>query len=243
MNARLDLGRPGIARYVQLATLFRRRIETGEWRVGEQIPTLEELVRALGVARATVRQALGELEADGLLERYRAKGTFVTRRPAAPHAAELATDWSSLSRAHELDTIELLASSQVARPPFPVEPPQGYAPAYQYLRRRHLRDAVPYLLGHVYLDARVYRKLSRKDVESMPMLRALKETDGIGIANAHQTLVIGTADVETATALGMAINSPLAVVHRTAFDRAGTLIYYSLGLYRGDYVRLEIALK
>ena len=52
MNARLDLGRPGIARYVQLATLFRRRIETGEWRVGEQIPTLEQLVGALGVARA-----------------------------------------------------------------------------------------------------------------------------------------------------------------------------------------------
>jgi len=243
MNAPLDLGRPGIARYVQLATLFRRRIETGEWELGRRIPTLEQLVAELGVARATVRQAVGELEAEGLLERYRAKGTFVTRAPSAAHTSELATDWASLSRAHEGASIELLASAKVDRPPFPLQPPRRYAPGYQYLRRLHRRDGAPYLLGHAYLDRRIYRRLSRRQIESLPMLRALKETPGTGIVKAHQTLTIGTADVETARSLGISINAPVAVVHRTAFDRAGVLVYCSLGLYRGDQVRLEIALR
>src|SRR4051812_7844550 len=67
----------GVSRYKQLATLFRRHISTGHWKVGEQIPTIEELANDYGVARATVRQALDLLADEKLIERFRAKGTFV----------------------------------------------------------------------------------------------------------------------------------------------------------------------
>jgi len=127
----------------------------------DRIPTLDQLVSEMGVARATIRQALGELQAEGLLQRYRAKGTFVTRRPSAACAVQFATDWASLLSAHQDDAIEVLAAAKVARPPFSIEAPRQYAPGYQYLRRLHRRDAVPYLLGHVYLDSRIFRRLRR----------------------------------------------------------------------------------
>lgn len=38
--------------YLQLATIFRRRIESGVWRPGERIPSLEDLCRR-SVARST----------------------------------------------------------------------------------------------------------------------------------------------------------------------------------------------
>ena len=34
----VDLNQSAVSRYLQLATLFRRRVETGEWAVGEQFP-------------------------------------------------------------------------------------------------------------------------------------------------------------------------------------------------------------
>lgn len=243
MNTRIDFGQPGIARYVQLGSLFRRRIETGVWKVGDRIPTLDQLVSEMGVARATIRQALGELEAEGLLRRYRAKGTFVTRRPSAACAVQFATDWGSLLSAHQDDAIEVLAAAKVARPPFSIEAPRQYAPGYQYLRRLHRRDAVPYLLGHVYLDSRIFRRLPKKRLGTTPMLRMIKECKGVDIADAHQTLTIGAADVETAALLKIPINSPVAIAHRTAFDAGGVMIYYSLGIYRGDFLRLEMTLK
>lgn len=243
MSARFDLDRPGIARYAQLAALFRRRVESGEWEVGSRIPTIEELVADFGVARATVRQALGELEAEGLLARYRAKGSFVTRRPIEPQTSELATRWEALSRAHAEDVIELLGSGRADRPPQALAPGMHYAPGYQHLVRLHRRGSVPYLLGNAWIDSRVYRKLPRRLVESVPMLRALKETPGVHIARAHQTLTIGAADVETSRLLEMPLNAPVARVVRIAQDRSGTLIYVSHGLYRGDHVRLEIDLK
>jgi len=243
MNARIAFGQPGIARYVQLGALFRRRIEAGEWKVGERIPTLEQLVGALGVARATIRQALGDLEAEGLLRRYRAKGTFVMRRPAAPAAVQFATDWASLLSAHQDDAIQVLATAKLSRPPYSVEAPRQYARAYRYLRRIHRRDAIPYLIGDVYLDSRIYRQLPKKTLNTTPMLKLLKESKGVDIADARQTLTIGAADVETAALLETPINSPVAIVHRTAFDSRGVLIYYSLGTYRGDFLRLEMTMK
>jgi GntR family transcriptional regulator len=187
--------------------LFRRRIELGEWRVGQRIPTLEALVDELGVARATVRQALGELEADGLLARYRAKGTFVTRPPTPPQVIELATDWSSLSRAHESDAIEVLAAGKIDRP-LPLRAGARFAPGYQHLRRLHRRDGVPYLLGEVYLDTRVYRRLPRRQTETTPMLKVLKETPGVHIARAQQTLTVDAADIEAATLLDVSSIRP-----------------------------------
>ena len=74
----LDDDATGMPRYLQLSTLFRRMIETGQWQPDTQIPTVEELAAEYGVARATVRQALGRLDSEGLIARFRAKGTFVT---------------------------------------------------------------------------------------------------------------------------------------------------------------------
>lgn len=243
MNAPLDLRRPGIARYAQLAALFRRRIETGDWSVGARIPTIEALVGDFGVARATVRQALGELETEGLLARYRAKGTFVTGRPILPQTSELATSWAALLRAHANDAIELLQSGKADRPPHVLPEGTHYAPGYRHLVRLHRRAGLPYLLGNVWIDQRVFAKLPRGPAQNAPMLRVLKQARGVQIARAHQTLTIGTADVESCRLLQIPLNAPIARVQRVAADPSGTLIYVSHGLYRGDHVRLEIDLK
>ena len=103
-----DFSRSPVSRYIQLATLFRNRIASGEWPVGSRIPNVDELAGTFEVARGTMREALGLLEQEGLLERLRAKGTFVRKSPteAVPH--RLALDWKSLIAAHEGATIEML---------------------------------------------------------------------------------------------------------------------------------------
>ena len=52
------LHRSGIPLYVQIASAMRRRISTGVWAAGEQVPTLEALANEFKVARLTVRQAI-----------------------------------------------------------------------------------------------------------------------------------------------------------------------------------------
>lgn len=64
----------------QLADALRVRIRTQEWVVGAQLPTEAELVTQYGVSRATVRQAIKDLEGQGLVVVHRGRGTFMADR-------------------------------------------------------------------------------------------------------------------------------------------------------------------
>lgn len=61
---------------------LRRSIAAGEFD-GGQLPSEPDLARRLGVSRATLRQAVTELEEGGLVRRRHGKGTFVTGHAAA----------------------------------------------------------------------------------------------------------------------------------------------------------------
>ncbi len=66
--------------YLQIVEIIKAHIEKGEWKVGLQIPTEEQLCSQYGVSRATVRLAIGELVSLGYLKKLQGKGTFVRRK-------------------------------------------------------------------------------------------------------------------------------------------------------------------
>lgn len=66
----------------EVAADLRRRVAAGEWRPGQQLPDERTFAQAYGVSRNTLRRALDQLEADGLLLRHVGRGTFVRHSPA-----------------------------------------------------------------------------------------------------------------------------------------------------------------
>ncbi len=64
--------------YRQVETILRDQIADGVLRPGDRLPSEEALRAQYGVSRGTLRQALEALERDGLVDRARGRGTFVT---------------------------------------------------------------------------------------------------------------------------------------------------------------------
>jgi GntR family transcriptional regulator len=242
-GTKVDFSRTAVARYIQLASLFRRRVESGLWAPGQQIPTVDDLAAECGVARATIRQALGILEDEQLIARYRAKGTFVRERPQGQIWCEVATEWSGLLMSRKDAVIELLSDERGKQPPHVPHPIGELAPSYRRLRRRHSRLGAPFLLAELYIDERLSRRIPKKDLVSKTALRLVSEIPGLQIKDARQTLTIGSADVETAEQLDTALNAPIAIVHRSVVDRSGCLVFTGEGIYRGDAVRIDMKLK
>ncbi|MEV6207503.1 GntR family transcriptional regulator [Kitasatospora sp. NPDC051914] len=74
-------------KYQRLAADLRRRIESGEWQGGAQLPVETELEHHYGVARNTVRLAVDVLVNEGRLVRLQGKGTYLKQQPMLDHRA------------------------------------------------------------------------------------------------------------------------------------------------------------
>jgi len=240
---RVDFSRSTIARYIQLASLFRRRIESGQWPVGQQIPTIDELSEECGVARATVRQALDVLSEECLIERFRAKGTFVIAKEQDLWC-DIRTDWSGLLSPSADDTRIELMSHTTRGIELPISHGIGeVAPAYLHARRRHSRQGRPFLVTDLYIDYDLKKSVNRRDLTSKTALRLISDLLGSEIADAQHTMTIGTADVVLAEALQLSVNAPVAYVRREVVDKQGRLVLVSDGIYRGDVIRLSVKLR
>ena len=68
--------------YLRIAADLRRRISSGEFGPGDQIPTLPELCAAYRVSETTIRNALRLLSGEGLIEARARAGTRVRARPS-----------------------------------------------------------------------------------------------------------------------------------------------------------------
>jgi DNA-binding GntR family transcriptional regulator len=84
--------RRGQARYQVIAADLARRIASGEWLVGGFLPSEPGLAAEYGVSRETLRSALRQVEAQGLVGRRKGQGTRVIRpTPVTEFSSRLAS--------------------------------------------------------------------------------------------------------------------------------------------------------
>ncbi|HYX58877.1 MAG TPA: GntR family transcriptional regulator [Streptosporangiaceae bacterium] len=83
INFRVD-GRSGVAPYLQIVRQVRQALRMGILDVGDQLPSVREVVTAVAVNPNTVLKAYRDLEREGLVEARAGQGTFVRARPAGP---------------------------------------------------------------------------------------------------------------------------------------------------------------
>jgi GntR family transcriptional regulator len=79
--------RSGVATYLQIVQQVKDALRLGTIEVGDQLPTVREVVAHLAVNPNTVAKAYRELEHEGLVVARQGRGTFVanTLAPASLH--------------------------------------------------------------------------------------------------------------------------------------------------------------
>jgi GntR family transcriptional regulator len=77
-------GRAGAPPYLQIVWQVRQALRMGVLSVGDQLPTVREVVAAVAVNPNTVLKAYRDLEREGLVEARAGHGTFVRALPPGP---------------------------------------------------------------------------------------------------------------------------------------------------------------
>ena len=237
------LQKSNVSRYIQLAGMFRQRIESGTWDVGDKIPSVKDLAQQCGVATMTIRHSLDALESEGLIERFRAKGTFVLKRPTKDLWCEVKTDWSGLLIARDNASIEILGDERGVTLPRRDGDIGALAPSYRHLKRRHTRDGTAFLLADVYIDERICKDIPEIGYTTLTAMRLVADIPGQKITDAVQIVTVSSADLETSAKLNVSVGDPVALVERIAVNQVGDIILLAKGVYRGDMTRIEVKLR
>lgn len=248
MLERLLAGAPTLARaggppaHVQIEQWLASLIESGELTAGDRIPKEAELAAALGVSRMTLRQALGRLQARGVLERTpgRYGGTIVVEPKIECDITGLAGFTEQLRRGH-VRAFARVVSAQEVLPPRAAAKALGLAAdarAYEVVRVRSARRT-PLALERSYLPAEFFPGLLDHRLTGslyVLMRRAYDQSPH----TARESLEPMTADAEQSRLLHVETGSPLMLIERTAYNVTGVPVEYARDLFRPDRIRITV---
>ena len=213
-----------------------------DYTVGQQIPTEEALRAEFGVSRETVREALRGLEQDGIVQRHRARGTFLVRRPDPPSTGKLTglvEDYAALN----LDTwAEVLETGLRCAPP-PLVQAQGSQPEMFFIKRLRHFDGRPLVLHEAWLPQDIGRRLSTLDLRHASLSALMEHPLGIQSQEASHQIEATVADTDLARLLDIAIGAPVLLVSRLLRlpHHGGSVLFHSH--YRADRYRYTLDLS
>ena len=224
-----------------IADRAEARIRSGAWAPGTRLPPERELCELLDVSRASLRQALAELEERGLITRHQGRGTFVTRLRFDADASGYFSIGDAL-RSRGLTLTTRVLSSTVTEANERMAGELGVAVGAPVLRLERLRsaDAEPIVLEVSHLRLDLLTGLERVDFAERSLYDVLREDHGRYVATASETLEPVILTTREATLLTVPRGSPALLFRRTTRDRTDAVLEIGEGLLRGDRSRYLI---
>ncbi|GED88311.1 GntR family transcriptional regulator [Streptomyces sp. 6-11-2] len=222
-------------KYWHLRTVLSEALDS-EFSVGEILPNERELAARFGVARATLRQALEQLELEGRLQRRRGVGTTVapprvgvavgTEQHAWPGAAGDA--WQSVDCTLAVPPAAVAGALET-----------GHEESVHMVRRSRMSNGQPVAAELLYVPDGSVPDLSAIDAPSGPArARAvLRELRRLELEGQDRSVELGSARADDAKELDRLPGAPVLVV-TTRFVARGRTAAISVATYRADTCRL-----
>ncbi|MER8185942.1 GntR family transcriptional regulator [Kitasatospora sp. NPDC094015] len=229
-------------KYWHLRTVLLRTIDA-EFSTGQILPNERELAARFGVARATLRQALDQLELEGRLVRRRGIGTLIAAPRVGVPVNSREEGWPGTARTQAwrvIDCVSAPARAQLAtalgiaegatvHTVRRVRMVQGVAVATESL---HVPDAaVPRLPAMPHL---VGGSASGEADRARTVLRQLER---LGVDGESRSVELGVAEAEQASLLERPPGTPVLVV-TTQYAAGGRLVALAVSTYRADTCKL-----
>jgi GntR family transcriptional regulator len=231
--------------YLQIREIIRHRILEGSYPAHGLLPSESQMTAAFGVSRITIRQALNDLQKEGMIFKVAGKGTFVSKPKAFQNLSNLrgfGEEMNSLGYetfAQVLSKREVRADEHVARQ-------LGQEPGsmvYQIQRLRYL-NREPISVDVSYFPLALGERLSNEDLQARDVFAILERDYGLNLTHADVQIDAITVDEWLAAHLRVSEGAPLLRIERLTYSNDRPIDFEYL-YYRGDafHYRLRIDRK
>lgn len=219
--------------YQQLATRIREPIMGAQLVPGSPLPREADLAASYGVSLITVRQALRDLETEGLIRKRTAKPAVVAEPPTRSKPAQFqsfaaiaasTTDRSLIIKSYRKER-STLACEAFALPP---------ETACYCLRALLRTDGKTVTQTAFYFPPAIGSRLKRADFDDVVVFRAVQRHLGITLSRAQIRVRAEVADEALAQILGYEVGGPILATEMLYFSSTGEPVELTVSRNRAD---------
>ena len=221
--------------HTQLRDVLRARILDGEYPQGGQMPSESELGALFRVSRITVRQALGDLQKEGLIFKIHGKGTFVAKPKTFQNVstlqglAESMTD-RGFEVINRLLSFKFIAADKLVAERLKLAEGEEVVE----IKRVRLINREPVSLEITYLPKGLGERLEKADLVTRDIFLILENDCALTLGHADLAIDAVLADSDLTQALEVEPGSPIMRIVRLTHDASGQPLDFEHLYYRGD---------
>ncbi|MCK0094084.1 GntR family transcriptional regulator [Yoonia sp. F2084L] len=223
-----------LPKFIQLSEMLIREIAAGHLADGARLPPERDMADDLGVAVGTLRKALADVEAKGLLDRVQGSGNYVRHRPAVDSV--YAFFRLELLKGGGLPTAQVVSVDRLTKPAGFARlggDPQGH----RIIRLRSL-DGVLIALEEIWLDAAVRENVAVSDL-SDSLYHFYRHELGLVIASVEDRVGVDAMPSWTPDAFHLKAGQNAGYIERVSWTAAKEPAEFSRTWYdakRANYI-------
>jgi GntR family transcriptional regulator len=227
--------------HLQLRGHLRAQILNHSLPPGTSLPSEAQLQVRYGVSRSVVRQALGALTDEGLIERGRGRGSTVAPRQEhhrlVHHTSGLSAQLGSAGASVGTEVLSLTARDADAS--------TAVLGTDQVLALERLRtaDGVPIAVIHTWLPAPTFSSLAAEDLHDASLHAVLGEKFGVQVTSGKRQIRAVSGDQDLLRLLQLEASSPVLLLEGTSFDQDGRPVEVFSTWHHPDHVVFDIDIQ
>lgn len=232
--------------YYQISLSLKDRIAKKEWNLHDQLPTEADLSTEYGVSRITIRQALAELEKEGIIKKQRGKGAFVSANPKTfIHDLEYGIISGERLTQHgnhlNAEVLELKLFSNPL-PGICAHLNISEESSVVFIRRLFKLEDKPLAINDSWLSAALTPDLATRGLIDGKLSKTLATYYQLYPDRVTDYLEVMRPTANQAALLETSLDSPLILLTGISYLKDGTPLEYSNTYWLGDSMRFKFQL-
>jgi GntR family transcriptional regulator len=230
--------------YYQLKQIILSDIKERRPAPGDRLPGDHELSARYDVSRTVVRQALSELETEGVIERIKGRGTYVAPQKVSEHRVQSLTGLYEDVEARgshlpsEVRRLEVVPADEHVTQVLAVD----IGASVITVERLRFVDDEPWALVIGQLPLQIAPGLVDEDLRNQSLYVLLERKYGVALRHGERSVEASVAGLAMARNLGINPGDPILVLRSTVYGDDERPVEMFVAYHRGDRSRFEVDL-
>ena len=223
--------------YHQLRDLLRQDILMKVYKPGDKLPSERKLASDNNISVITARNALLELEEEGLIDRIQGKGTFVSVKKYDRNLKKYES-FTDMCKGIGAKAGALELAKEIMKPSKEITKKLGLSEGSQvvYISRLRYVDDEPMVIESNYLSLD-YAYLLNENL-SGSLFGVLKDKNGFQVSDSRKSIEIVRSNKEESSLLNIPQESPIIKIESVAYLNDRAIAYLGFQLINGERFKL-----